>query len=132
MRGAVELFERNTALGFLPGYGRDRVEPVEVFGGQEALWPAGHHRWAASASLTQLLSPRWLLRAGLGATWQRGTLSSPYRRALVRPNLLLPEALPRARDRYTGFVGPVVLDLPGAGPAPEPGRATSTAGRCAP
>jgi hypothetical protein len=105
VRGAVELFERNTALGLLLGYGRDRVEPVEVFGGQEAAWPAGHDRWAASTSLTQVLSPRWLLRAGLGATWQRGTLTSPYRRALVRPTLLLPEALPRARDRYTGFVG---------------------------
>jgi hypothetical protein len=103
-RASAELFERNTGVSVLFGYGRDRVLPVEVFGGQEALWPASHDRWAGTASISQLLSPALVLTAGVAATWQRGMLSSPYRRALVYPTLLLPEALPRARDRYSGFV----------------------------
>ena len=38
-RAATELFERNTTLAILIGYGRDLVRPVEVPRGQEALWP---------------------------------------------------------------------------------------------
>lgn len=104
LRAGVELFERNTALAVAVGYGGDRVVPVEVLGGQEAAWPARHHRWTAAVTASQLFSPRIVLGAGATVTRQRGRLSSPYRRALVRPNLLLPEALPEARDRTTGFV----------------------------
>jgi hypothetical protein len=104
-RGAIELYDRNLRVDALVGYGRDRVAPVEVARGEEARWPATHDRVAASVSFAQLLSPTLVLTGGAAATWQRGTLSSPYRRALVRPTLLLPEALPRARDRYSGFVG---------------------------
>jgi hypothetical protein len=104
LRAGADLFERNTRVTAQVGHGRDVVRPVEVARGQEALWPASHRRWAGSLSVTQLLSPVLVLGGGLAATWQRGTLSSPYRRAIVTPNLLLPEALPRARDRYSAFL----------------------------
>jgi hypothetical protein len=104
-RGATELGDRNTTLAALIGYGRDAVDPVEAPRGNEALWPDRHHRWAGNLNLSQILSPTVVLTAGGAATWQRGMLSSPYRRAVVQPNLLLPESLPRSRDRYSGFVG---------------------------
>jgi hypothetical protein len=104
LRADAELFERNTAVALVVGHGRDRVLPVEAPRGHEALWPASHQRWTATMTLAQLLTSRLFVGAGLGGTWQRGTLSSPYRRAVVAPSLLLPEALPRARDRYTAFL----------------------------
>jgi hypothetical protein len=105
LRTTAELDERNTGLALQIGYGRDSVRPVEVFHGQEQLWPAHHRRWAGTLSAWQVLGARLLARAGVTATFQRGTLASPYRRAVVAPNLLLPETLPRARDRYSGHVG---------------------------
>jgi hypothetical protein len=105
LRAGAELFERNTSVSLAVGYGSDRVEPVEVLGGQEALWPASHQRWTVSAAGSQILTRRLVLAAGATVTFQRGRLSSPYRRALVRPTLLLPEVLPEGRDRATGFVG---------------------------
>lgn len=108
----VELGERNTTLSLLLGYGRDRVEPVEVFRGEEAQWPASHDRITGTLSIAQLVSPVAIASAGLAGTWQRGTLSSPYRRAVVGPSLLLPEALPRARDRFSGFLGLSMLLTP--------------------
>jgi hypothetical protein len=103
-RAAVALAERNTTVEVLLAYGHDRVKPVEVFRGQEAAWPASHQRVAAALALTQLLSTKLVAAAGLAFTGQWGALSSPYRRALVAPNLLLPEALPRTRQRYSGFL----------------------------
>ncbi len=105
LRIGAELFERNTTLSLAIGFGRDRVLPVEVLRGQEALWPASHRRWAGTIGLAQILGERVVLTGGAAATWQRGALSSPYRRAVVQPNLLLPESLPRARDRASAFVG---------------------------
>jgi hypothetical protein len=104
-RASAELLERSTTLSLLVGYGRDRAIPVETARGQEARWPATHERVAASLGLSQLLGPRAVLTAGLAGTWQRGALASPYRRAVVKPNLLLPEVLPDARDRHSGFLG---------------------------
>lgn len=103
VRGAVELFQRNTTLGWFLGAGQDSVEPVEAPPGQQDLWPAQHQRVNGGLTLTQILSPRLVLTAGLAGTVQRGTLSSPYRRALVRTTLF-PESVPGARDRVIGSV----------------------------
>lgn len=78
--------------------GQDEVAPVEAPAGQQELWPAQHRRFNGGLTLTQLLSPRLVLTAGLAGTVQRGVLSNPYRRALVRTTLF-PEAVPAARDR---------------------------------
>jgi hypothetical protein len=104
-RGATELADRNTAIALLVGYGRDEVDPVEAPRGNEALWPDRHQRWAGNLNLSQILSRSLVFTAGAAATWQSGMLSSPYRRAVVQPSLLLPESLPRSRDRYSGFLG---------------------------
>lgn len=104
LRSGVELFDRNTTVTALLGYGHDTVDPVEAPPGQRGQWPATHERWAAIVSLSQLLSPTLMLSTGLGLTRQRGRLSNPYRRAIVN-TLLLPEAMPDARDRATGFIG---------------------------
>ena len=104
VRAGVELNERNTAISVAAGYGEDRVLPVEVARGEEARWPAEHDRWTATLALVQLLSPTLVAGAGAAITRQAGTLASPYRRAVVRPNLLLPEALPDRRTRATGYL----------------------------
>lgn len=101
VRGAVELFQRNTTLGWFLGAGQDSVEPVEAPPGQENLWPAQHRRVNGGLTLTQLLSPRLVLTASLAGTVQRGLLANPYRRALVRTTLF-PETVPSARDRIIG------------------------------
>jgi hypothetical protein len=102
--GSVELFERNTALSGFVGYGRDRVSPLEAPPGETELWPATHMRLVTGAALTQLLSPSLMASAGLGASFQSGQLSSPYRRAWVRTTLF-PEHLPDRRSRFTGYAG---------------------------
>lgn len=101
VRGAVELCQRNTTLGWFIGAGQDAVEPVEAPPGQQELWPAQHRRFNGGLTLTQLLSPRLVLTAGLAGTVQRGLLANPYRRALVRTTLF-PESVPGARDRIIG------------------------------
>lgn len=105
LRGAVSAFERNLTITALVIHGADRVAPVEAPRGHEAAWPARHRRWAASLGVTQLLGPTLVLVGGGALTLQRGTLSSPYRRAVVAPNLLMPEALPGTRERGSAFVG---------------------------
>ena len=102
--GSVELFERNTALSGFVGFGRDRVSPLEAPPGEVGLWPAVHTRFTAGGALTQLLSPSLMASAGVGASWQSGQLSSPYRRAWVRTSLF-PEHLPEERSRFTGYAG---------------------------
>ncbi len=104
LAGSVELFERNTALSGFVGYGRDRVSPLEAPPGETDLWPATHARLVAGTALTQLLSSSWMASAGLGASFQSGQLSSPYRRAWVRTTLF-PEHLPDKRGRFTGYAG---------------------------
>ena len=98
VRGALELAARNTTLGWFLGAGQDLVQPVQAPPGQQELWPAQHQRVNGGLTLVQLLSPRLVLTAGLSGTVQRGVLSNPYRRALVRTTLF-PEVVPGARDR---------------------------------
>jgi hypothetical protein len=100
----VELARRNLAISAFVGAGADDVLPVEAPPGQGDEWPADHRRVTAGASFSQLLSPSAMISAAVGATWQRGRLASPYRRALVRTSLF-PEVHPEERDRATGYLG---------------------------
>jgi hypothetical protein len=104
LSGTVELFERNTAVSAFVGFGSDEVSPLQAPPGEGAFWPARHQRWVAGGSLTQLLTPTLMASAGLGASYQSGRLSSPYRRAWVRTSLF-PESLPEQRFRFTGYGG---------------------------
>ncbi len=108
LQGSIELGDRNTTLAGFVGGGNDWVDPVEKPPGHQAEWPAQHQRLVLGGSVSQLLSPRLAVGAGLGITLQHGMLSSPYRRALVlaaggASGTLFPEVLPRDRQRYTGF-----------------------------
>ena len=66
--------------------------------------PAASVRLTAGFSASQLLTPRLVFSGGLAASAQSGTLSSPYRRALVLSSLFS-ERLPQERLRTTGYVG---------------------------
>jgi Protein of unknown function (DUF3570) len=99
----AEFFERNTTLSLFIGYGYDTVDPIEVPPGEVALWPAAHDRWNAGVMVSQILTPRVVLYGGAAGNHQAGTLSNPYRRALIRTSLF-PERLPSKRDRFTGFI----------------------------
>lgn len=103
VQGSVSLFEENTTLSTFAGYGQDEVSPAQAPPGQLGRYPATHWRVLGGASLSQLLSPRWLASLGASLTLQQGTLSNPYRRATVRTSLF-PEALPESRTRATAFV----------------------------
>jgi hypothetical protein len=103
LRAASSLLEGNTTLVLFTGYGTDTVTPRVPPPGQDDAWPASHQRVIAGASISQLLSPELVLSAGASATFQRGTLSNPYRRATIRTSLF-PEVLPRRRDRFTAFI----------------------------
>lgn len=110
LHAAAELFQRNTTVSAFIGAGHDWVQPVEAPPGEHDVWPATHWRSVFGVGLSQLLAPRLVVTFGATATFQRGVLSNPYRRALVKPDeakvgTLFPERLPRARDRYTGFAG---------------------------
>jgi hypothetical protein len=102
--GEIELFARNTTLSGFVGYGHDAIIPKEAPPGQESLWPAHHDRVNGGGTLSQILSRELVGSIGLGFTYQWGTLSSPYRRALVQTTLF-PEVLPTSRARLTGFAG---------------------------
>jgi len=102
LSGRVDLAQQNVTLAAFLGAGYDDVLPVEDPPGQEDLWPAEHHRITSGVSAAQVLSPTLLLSVAVAATFQRGQLANPYRRALVRTSLF-PEVVPSARDRYTGF-----------------------------
>lgn len=104
LRAGIDLAERNTSLDLSVGVGRDVIEPVAAPPGMEGRWPASHRRLAGTLSLSQVLNPRAVASAGVGATLQRGRLASPYRNAIVNTTLY-PEVVPDERDRYTGFVG---------------------------
>ncbi|HKE15567.1 MAG TPA: DUF3570 domain-containing protein [Kofleriaceae bacterium] len=101
--GNVELYDRNLTIGGFAGYGRDQVSPVEAPPGQKDAWPAGHHRWQAGLSASQILSPRIVVSGAAALTRQSGRLAGPYRRALVRTSLF-PESVPDVRLRATGYV----------------------------
>ena len=100
----TQLFQGNTELSLFVGYGHDRVDPIEPPPGESARWPATHEHLHVGAAVTQLLTSRLLVSAGVAATQQFGTLSNPYRRAIVRTSLF-PEALPDERTRVTAFAG---------------------------
>ena len=114
VHGTVELFERNLALSGFVGGGRDAVRPDTAPPGEEGQWPAQHGRVSAGLSMSQLLTPRLIASAGLAGALQSGTLSSPYRRALVL-STLFSERLPQERLRGTGYVGLAWSPRPGMG-----------------
>ncbi len=101
-RTGVSLFQQNTTLAAFVGYGADEVDPPVAPPGQDGTYPASHTRVLGGASVSQLLSPVWVISLGASATHQQGTLSNPYRRATVRTSLF-PELLPDSRDRFTAF-----------------------------
>jgi len=101
--GEMDLFDRNTTVSAFVGGGRDTISPLQAPPGQESVWPASHARLNAGATLTQVLSRALVASAGLGFTYQWGTLWSPYRRALVGTTLF-PEVLPTDRERLTSFL----------------------------
>lgn len=103
LRGSIDLFERNMTVSMFVGAGHDSIDPVEPPPGQEAFWPATHDRWNVGVAVSQILSPTIVLSGGVSTNQQNGTLSNPYRRALVRTTLF-PEVVPSTRGRYTGFV----------------------------
>lgn len=100
---SFELAQRNAVLTVIAGGGYDRVLPIEAPPGEARRWPAGHGRVIGGVTLSQLLSPRLVLSAGVLGTVQRGRLSNPYRRAIVRTSLF-PESHPDARERLSAFV----------------------------
>jgi hypothetical protein len=100
--GQIETRERNTTLAGFIGAGHDAVDPVEKPPGQLDDWPATHDRVTAGGSISQVVSPRVVVGAGAGATWQWGMLANPYRRALVVTSLF-PEEVPDSRGRFTAF-----------------------------
>jgi len=102
--GSIELFQRNTTITGFVGYGHDVIIPLEAPPGQESLWPAHQDRINGGGTLSQILSRELVGSIGFGFTYQWGTLSSPYRRALVQTTLF-PEVLPSNRARLTGFGG---------------------------
>lgn len=102
LEATAELFERNTTLAAFAHAGHDEISPIAPPPGEEALWPASQDRISGGASLSQLLGPRLIASGGFALTRQSGTLSSPYRRALVKTSLF-PEALPRERLRASGY-----------------------------
>ena len=104
LRTTTELFERNTTLSLFVGFGHDRIDPTADPPGEADLWPATHNRVNGGVSLSQVLSPRLVMTGGLAVNHQFGTLSNPYRRALIRTSLF-PERLPESRTRVTGFTG---------------------------
>lgn len=104
LQASTSLFEENTTLSAFAGSGADEVDPPQAPPGQAGRYPATHWRVLGGASLSQLLSPRWLASFGASLTHQRGTLSNPYRRATVRTSLF-PEVLPDSRSRATAFLG---------------------------
>ena len=59
VRTGVELFDRNTTVTAMLGYGHDTVEPVEAPPGQQGQWPASHERWAAIVLSVSCCHPRW-------------------------------------------------------------------------
>jgi hypothetical protein len=103
VRASIDLFQRNTTIAAFVGGGHDDVSPVESPPGQEAFWPATHDRWNFGVSISQLLLPTLVLSGGISTNQQNGTLSNPYRRALVKTTLF-PEVVPATRGRYTAFV----------------------------
>jgi hypothetical protein len=118
LSGGVELFERNTSITGVLGLGHDTVDPIERPPGPPERFPASHNRVSLGTTISQLLSTRVVALAGASAVFQRGTLSNPYRRALVQPHgatvgTLFPELLPSARDRYTAFLGASALIVEG-------------------
>jgi hypothetical protein len=102
--GEAELNDRNTTVAGFAGFGRDRVMPVEAPPGEADDWPATHIRVNGGGTVSQILSERLILSAGLGGTVQNGQLANPYRRAVV-VTTLFPEVVPRSRIRFTGFAG---------------------------
>lgn len=98
----TELLQRNLSLSAFAGYGHDTVDPLEAPPGEARDWPATHQRWNLGGSASQILSRRLILYGGLAISHQFGTLSNPYRRAVVRTTLF-PERLPEARVRGTAF-----------------------------
>ena len=109
LTGGAEFFKRNTIVSGVLGVGRDSVRPIEEPPGPPERFPAAHSRVSVGAGLAQVLSPGVLAQLGATAVFQRGTLSNPYRRAVVLPpgatvGTLFPEVLPSARDRYTAFM----------------------------
>lgn len=101
--GQIELANRNATVGAFAGAGHDEITPLMAPPGQADEWPATHRRVFAGATVAQVLSPRLVASAGATATFQRGQLANPYRRAVVRTTLF-PEVMPDARDRQVGWL----------------------------
>jgi hypothetical protein len=100
--GSIALFQSNTVISGFAGMGRDRIDPPEAPPGQAGLWPADQAKISGGFSLSQSLTPRLTVSGGASAGFQGGSLSSPYRNALVGITYF-PERLPPKRLRATGF-----------------------------
>jgi len=98
----VELNQRNTVVSVFAGGGRDVSDPTTPPPGEASRWPATQSRANGGFSVSQVLSKRLVLGFGGAASYQFGTLSNPYRRALIVTSLF-PERLPSSRLRFTGF-----------------------------
>lgn len=102
LRLTFEWFERSMTASVFTGYGYDAASPIEPPPGETELWPAANERWNVGVSIEQIVTPTLVVSGGLAGSRQAGTLSNPYRRALVRTSLF-PEHLPTERVRVTGF-----------------------------
>jgi hypothetical protein len=102
LSGETELSQRHLTLSAFAGFGRDTVSPPKPPPGQGAFWPGTHARFTAGVTLSQIVSPRIVIGAGLAGTLQEGALASPYRRAIVKTSLF-PEVVPGSRARVTAF-----------------------------
>lgn len=101
---AIELFARHTTIALHAGYGRDTISPAPEPRGQAELWPARADRVTGGATLSQVFGPTLVASTGFAVGRQWGTLSNPYRYAIVR-DARLAERLPSERLRMTAFVG---------------------------
>jgi hypothetical protein len=96
--GLVELRTRTVTLGGFAGAGRDRLTPLD-----DVAPDSSSDRWFGGLSAGLVASRTVMIYSGVSATYQRGTLSSPYRMALVGATEV-PEVLPGDRLRVTAFV----------------------------